>query len=80
MYVVCGILRDVLCAEVPLILRKEIYATASMAGAAAYVTLNDLAQANPTVTIIPMLIIFAIRLVAIQFGIHRPPTTPNKEV
>ena len=74
-----GILRDVLCAEVPLILRKEIYATASMAGAAAYVALNDLAQANPTVTVIPMVIIFAIRLVAIQFGIHRPPPAPNKE-
>ena len=74
-----GILRDVLCAEVPLILRKEIYATASMAGAAAYVVLSGLAQANPVVTIIPMAIIFAIRLAAIQLGIHRPPSIPNKE-
>ena len=30
-----GILRDVLCAEVPLILRKEIYATASLLAPAA---------------------------------------------
>ena len=74
-----GILRDVLCAEVPLILRNEIYATASMAGAAAYVVLSGLAQANPVVTIIPMAIIFAIRLAAIQLGIHRPPSIPNKE-
>ncbi len=74
-----GILRDVLCAEVPLILRKEIYATASMAGAAAYVALGGLAQANAVVTVIPMAMIFVIRLAAIWFGIHRPPSTPNKE-
>ena len=74
-----GILRDVLCAEVPLILRKEIYATASMAGAAAYVALSGLAQADLVVTVIPMAMIFAIRLAAIQFGIHRQQSTPNKE-
>jgi uncharacterized membrane protein YeiH len=74
-----GILRDVLCAEVPLILKKEIYATASMAGAATYVALSGLAQANPVIIVIPMAIIFAIRLAAIQFGIHTPPSTPNKD-
>ncbi len=74
-----GILRDVLCAEVPLILKKEIYATASTAGAIAYVALNGPAQANPTVIVIPMALVFAVRLVAIGFGIHRPPLTPNKE-
>jgi hypothetical protein len=42
-----GVLRDVLCAEVPLILRKEIYATASLAGAVTYVPLSEVAQANP---------------------------------
>lgn len=75
-----GILRDVLCAEVPLILRKEIYATASLAGAVAYVSLNELAQANPAITIIPMAIVFLVRLAAIRFGIHRPPPfTLDKE-
>src|SRR3712207_1517473 len=74
-----GILRDVLCAEVPIILKKEIYATASMAGAVAYVALSELAQANLMVTVIPMAIIFTIRLAAIWLSIHRPPSTPNKE-
>ena len=73
-----GILRDVLCAEVPLILRKEIYATASIAGAAAYVILSGLAQANLVVIVIPVAMIFAIRLAAIQFGIHSSTSTPNK--
>ncbi len=73
-----GILRDVLCAEMPLILRKEIYATASIAGAAVYVPLSELAQASPAITVIPIVIVFAIRLAAIRFGIHRPPVTPDK--
>ena len=75
-----GVLRDVLCAEVPLILRKEIYATASMVGAAAYMPLSGLAQANPVIIVIPMAIVFGVRLAAIWFGIHRPPATPDKEV
>ena len=74
-----GILRDVLCAEVPLILRREIYATASIAGAAAYVALGGLAQANPVVTVIPMAMIFDIRLAAIWFGIHRSTSNHNKD-
>ena len=60
-----GILSDVLCAEVPLIPRKEIYAIASMAGAAAYVVLSELARANLGVIVIPVVMIFAIRLAAI---------------
>jgi len=74
-----GILRDVLCAEVPLILRKEIYATASLAGAVAYVLLSELAQAHPAITIVPMAIVFAVRLAAIRFGIHGLPFTLNKK-
>ncbi|MGL4406467.1 MAG: trimeric intracellular cation channel family protein, partial [Notoacmeibacter sp.] len=37
-----GIIRDVLSAEVPLILRREIYATASLLGAAVFVILAAL--------------------------------------
>jgi len=35
-----GLIRDVLCNEIPLILRHEIYATAALAGALAYVLLE----------------------------------------
>ncbi len=35
-----GVMRDVLCAEVPLILRREVYATAALAGATIYVLLE----------------------------------------
>lgn len=32
-----GVLRDVLCTQVPLILRRDIYATAAIAGSAVYI-------------------------------------------
>ena len=41
-----GIVRDVVCAEVPLILRREIYLTAAGAGAAAFVLLRVAAGAG----------------------------------
>ena len=37
-----GIVRDILCAEVPLILRKEIYALAAAAGGVVMITAHDL--------------------------------------
>ena len=42
-----GVIRDVLCAEVPLILRREIYATASIAGGAVYVLMKRPARTTP---------------------------------
>ncbi len=40
-----GVIRDIVCAELPLILRKEIYATAAALGAAGFV-LADLGRAG----------------------------------
>src|SRR5918994_4231161 len=53
-----GVMRDVLCAEVPLILRREVYATAAIAGAATYVLLRELGLDGPLVTTIPIAIVF----------------------
>ncbi|TNF89236.1 MAG: trimeric intracellular cation channel family protein [Gammaproteobacteria bacterium] len=41
-----GIIRDVVCNELPLILRQDIYATAAFVGAVAYVGLNLLGVDN----------------------------------
>jgi uncharacterized membrane protein YeiH len=43
-----GMLRDVLCAQVPLIMRKEIYATAAVIGAIGFVVLLQLGL-NPDI-------------------------------
>jgi uncharacterized membrane protein YeiH len=68
-----GILRDVLCAEIPLILRREIYATASIVGVCVYVLLNDLAPGSQAAVLVPMGLIFALRLAAIRLNLHVPP-------
>jgi uncharacterized membrane protein YeiH len=70
--VVGGILRDVLCAEVPLILKREIYATASIAGATVYILLARLFPDNLVVNFVPIVVVFALRLIAIRFDIHIP--------
>lgn len=67
-----GLLRDVLCAEVPLILRKEIYATAAAAGAAAYVLLSLLEMERITAMALAGGLAFGIRAVAIAFGLSLP--------
>ncbi|HEV2092348.1 MAG TPA: TRIC cation channel family protein [Rubrobacter sp.] len=59
-------MRDVLCTEVPLILRREIYATAAIAGALVFVVLTNLV-AVPTVATV-----FGLRLTALRFDLHVP--------
>jgi uncharacterized membrane protein YeiH len=67
-----GLVRDVLCAEVPLILRREIYATAAAAGAAVYAGLHLLGVARPATVLAAFVVGFAIRAVAIAFGLSLP--------
>ena len=64
-----GVLRDVLINEVPLIFRKEIYATACFAGAVLYMVLLDLFGAPPMVCgIVCMTVIFVLRALAIRYS------------
>jgi uncharacterized membrane protein YeiH len=74
-----GVMRDVLCAEVPLILRREIYATASIAGGAVYVLLRETGASGPLVAILVVGTVFALRLAAIRLDLHVPPLPPKDE-
>lgn len=67
-----GMLRDVLCAEVPLILRREIYATASIAGAIVYVAGQAAGLDSAVVALFAMALVFALRMAAIFLGWHMP--------
>lgn len=72
-----GVIRDVLCAEVPLILRREIYATASIAGGAIYVFLVEMGPGPPFVSLIPIATVFILRITAIRLDLHVPPVPPK---
>jgi uncharacterized membrane protein YeiH len=67
-----GVIRDVLCAQVPLILRQEVYATAAVAGAATYLVLERAGLSDPTLTIVAMAVAVALRLAAVLRGLHLP--------
>lgn len=72
-----GILRDILCNELPLILRKEIYATAAAAGAAVFVLMDSMGAARVVAMISGACLAFAIRAVAIRQGWSLPPYRPR---
>jgi uncharacterized membrane protein YeiH len=67
-----GIIRDVICNEVPVLLQREIYITASLVGATALVIGHNLAGDNTLVTIAAFLLCFAIRSLGIIFGLSLP--------
>jgi uncharacterized membrane protein YeiH len=62
-----GVIRDVLGGEVPLILRKEIYVTAALAGAVAFVGLGALGVAGPVAAVVGFAVCFVIRALALHY-------------
>jgi uncharacterized membrane protein YeiH len=70
-----GVVRDVLCAEIPLILRPgRIYATASIAGTILYLIVQDFAPAA-VAALLGMAFIAGLRLVAILWELTLPVFT-----
>ena len=73
-----GLIRDVLCAEIPLILRREIYATAAAAGAGTYVALTALPLAPGLAAIGGIGAGFAARALGIGLGLSLPTYRPRE--
>ncbi|MGY5355392.1 trimeric intracellular cation channel family protein [Wenyingzhuangia sp. IMCC45467] len=67
-----GVLRDVVVNRIPVVFKKEIYATASILGGLLYLTLMSFNIPNPYLQIIPILFIILIRLVAVFFNVTLP--------
>lgn len=67
-----GMVRDVLLAEIPTVLRADIYATAALAGAAVVVIGYLLALSPTPVAIAGALSCFGLRMLAIRRGWHLP--------
>ncbi len=70
---VCGgVIRDILCNEVPLIFRTDIYATAALIGALLLIALEQAGIDRNLAMIAAMVGIVAIRLAAIRWHIQLP--------
>jgi uncharacterized membrane protein YeiH len=67
-----GVLRDVLSAEVPLILRRDIYATAAIAGASLYLVVQAIGFGPVAATATGVASIAVLRLLAILRGLRLP--------
>lgn len=73
-----GVIRDILCNEIPVIFRKEIYATASIAGATIFIFLHELNVNTDLIYIVTSLIIISIRLIVVRYKISLPTFTLKK--
>jgi len=67
-----GVLRDILCADIPLLFRAELYATVSVVTGGLYVAGKELGLPHDALTLGVMGIGLALRLLALRFGWHMP--------
>jgi len=67
-----GVLRDVITAQVPLILRRDIYASAAIVGVVLYLLLQAFGLQRSRAFAAGMIVVVALRLLAIRWGLQLP--------
>jgi uncharacterized membrane protein YeiH len=70
-----GVIRDILSGIVPMLLRRDIYATAAIAGVFVYLLMQKLGLARVWASIAAMLFIVALRLLSVAFNWQLPVFT-----
>lgn len=71
-----GMARDILLAEIPTVLRADLYAVAALAGAVVVVIGNVLNLPSAAIVVAGSLLCFGLRLLAIRRGWHLPFAHP----
>jgi uncharacterized membrane protein YeiH len=67
-----GVLRDVITGQVPLILRRDIYATAAIVGITLYLILQSVGIQRSLAFDVGMATVIALRLLAIRWELQLP--------
>jgi uncharacterized membrane protein YeiH len=67
-----GVIRDVLTNETPVLFKKEIYATACLAGAVLYLLLFRLDVDRNINLLVSSALIFVVRIVALRWKLSLP--------
>lgn len=67
-----GVIRDILCNEIPVIFRQEIYATACIVGGSIYFLLRQFPIDNNISVAVAGCAVMVIRLLAVKFKISLP--------
>ncbi|QNJ98442.1 Putative membrane protein [Constantimarinum furrinae] len=75
-----GVIRDILCNEIPIIFRKEIYATACILGGVTYFLLLKTSLSENFVVIISGSVVITVRLLAVYFKLSLPTIYNKREL
>jgi uncharacterized membrane protein YeiH len=68
-----GVVRDVLCAEIPQLLRRgNLYASAAILGISVYFTLAAAGVSHAVANLVGLVVVAAVRLAAITFRLQLP--------
>lgn len=67
-----GVIRDMLCNEIPLVLQREIYVTAAIIGGILYFVLESMGITSWIQESATMITIFVIRMLAVRYDWHFP--------
>ena len=67
-----GVIRDILCTEIPVIFRREIYATICILGGIVFFILREFDLDKDVLYLTTSLFIISIRLMAVQFKWYLP--------
>ena len=67
-----GVIRDILCTEIPVIFRREIYATICILGGIVFFILREFKLENDILYLTTSLIIISVRLMALKFKWYLP--------
>lgn len=75
-----GMLRDILCNDIPLVLRKELYAIIALLGSILYQLLMALHVEPSLILFITVLFVFSFRVIAIVFHIEMPKFDASRSI
>ncbi|MEP0712211.1 trimeric intracellular cation channel family protein [Algoriphagus sp.] len=67
-----GVIRDTLTNQIPILFRKEIYASACLAGAIVYLILNSFEVSRDVNLLISIAVIISIRLISVRYKLSLP--------
>jgi uncharacterized membrane protein YeiH len=75
-----GIIRDILVNEIPVIFRKEVYATISILGGFVYYFLANSNLESLWTNLIPIVLIIALRLIVVYYKISLPSIYSKEKI
>ena len=70
-----GVIRDILCNEIPVLFRKEIYATLCIAGGMLYFILKELNFEQNFISLVVTIFIIGFRLISFKYNLSLPSGT-----